>query len=215
MRIHVLDDGQPSRRLSRRYPEEARRVNELIETEFDIGISAGRNRLLETVKTPFFLLIDDDHVVTPNSNIETLVARLSDFGSDCDLLAALSDDRGQPRCFHVDESKRILYASHRSHRVVEKVAFCDFVPNTFVARAGIIREIGWDESLKVHEHWEFFYRAWQRGLRVAITPEHSFDHRHLHNPSYNHLRRRSWYMRRGLQKHGLRRFAWTSPPEET
>ena len=84
------------------------------------------------------------------------------------------------------------------------------VPNTFVAKTSVVRDIGWDESLKVREHWEFFYRAWMEGLKVAISTAHRFDHKHIHNADYNHLRSRSWYLAKGLKKHGLNRFVLTA-----
>jgi hypothetical protein len=45
--IHVLDDGRPDLRFSKCCPEEAELVDRLVETEHDIGLSAGRNRLLD------------------------------------------------------------------------------------------------------------------------------------------------------------------------
>ena len=213
--IHVLDDGQPDRRLSATFKNEANRVNKLIETAFDIGISAGRNQLLSTVDTPFFLLLDDDHVITSQSHVATLVSQLANYGRECDLLAAKSNDSGKPRCFRVDDENRVLRAEARFHRRDGHVYFCDMVPNTFVAKTEVVRDIGWDESLKLHEHWEFFYRAWMNGLRVAISHDHRFDHKHVYRTDYQKLRNRSWYLEKGLRKHGLRRFMWTSPMKET
>ena len=43
--IYVLDDGKPELRFSKVCPDEAAIVDRLIETEYDIGLSAGRNRL--------------------------------------------------------------------------------------------------------------------------------------------------------------------------
>ncbi len=203
VRIHVLDDGRPDKRLSACYPADAQRVNQLIETEFDIGISAGRNRLLETVETPYFLLIDDDHVVVERSDLIGLMQKLRGCGATCDLLAA---HEGRHRCFAVEEDTRVLRARNHFHRHVDDLYFCDLVPNTFVAKTAVVRDIGWDESLKVREHWEFFYRAWMEGLKVAMTRTHRFDHKHVHNTNYNHLRSRSWYLAKGLKKHGLKRF---------
>lgn len=210
LKIHVLDDGLPHRRLSATYKRDALRANQLIETEFDIGISAGRNRLLETVTTPFFLLLDDDHIVTEESKIESLVLKLESYGDNCDLLAARSNSSGTPRCFEPDPSRRILKAIPRHHKRDGDVFFCDLVPNTFVAKTKTVQAIGWDEALKVHEHWEFFYRAWMQGLRVAVSHEHRFTHRHVHTLDYKPLRSRSWYLTQGLRKHGLRQFAWTA-----
>lgn len=215
VKIHVLDDGRPDKRLSATYPAEAARVNHLIETKFDIGISAGRNQLLASVETPYFLLIDDDHVIVDQSDVAGMLEKLRRYGAKCDLLAALSDKNGKPRCFAVDEEKLVLRARVHHHREDDGVYFCDFVPNTFVAKTDVVREIGWDESLKLHEHWEFFYRGWLQGLKVAITHDHRFDHRHVHNAAYNHLRNRSWYLAKGLKKHGLRRFIWSADAPET
>ena len=50
--IHVLDDGKPELRFSTNCPTEAEMVDQLIETDYDIGLSAGRNRLLDAGETP-------------------------------------------------------------------------------------------------------------------------------------------------------------------
>ena len=47
--IYVLDDGKPELRFSQVCPDEAALVDRLIETEFDIGLSAGRNRRTVTL----------------------------------------------------------------------------------------------------------------------------------------------------------------------
>lgn len=211
VRIKVLDDSHPDKRFSTAYPVEAKRVNRLIETKFDIGISAGRNRLLATVETPYFLLVDDDHVATAKTDLAGLVEKLHVRREQCDLLAAAQPSQAVPRCFEVIDKQRILRAAESSHEQDGNIFYCDMVPNCFVAKSDAIKEIGWDENLKVHEHWEFFHRGWLQGLRVAITADHSFDHRHISNPAYTHLRNRSWYLRRGLKKHGLRKLEWTSP----
>lgn len=85
--IHVLDDGQPELRFSKRCPEESAMVDRLIETEYDIGLSAGRNRLLDSGTTPIVVLTDDDHQVTERTQLPLLVQKLV-RSPDLDLLAA-------------------------------------------------------------------------------------------------------------------------------
>ena len=94
--IHVLDDGKPELRFSTNCPTEAAMVDQLIETDYDIGLSAGRNRLLDAGDTPIVVFTDDDHLVTQRTKLPELVAKLNKH-NDIDLLAALSNDEERPR----------------------------------------------------------------------------------------------------------------------
>ncbi len=61
--IYVLDDGKPELRFSLTCPNEAAMVDRLIESEYDIGLSAGRNRPSRSGPNPMVIFSDDDHVV--------------------------------------------------------------------------------------------------------------------------------------------------------
>ncbi len=74
--IHVLDDGKPELRFSTNCPTEAAMVDQLIETDFDIGLSAGRNRLLDTGETPIVVFTDDDHLVSLRGQWRNAAAHL-------------------------------------------------------------------------------------------------------------------------------------------
>ncbi|MEL6898083.1 MAG: glycosyltransferase family A protein [Planctomycetota bacterium] len=94
--IHVLDDGKPELRFSTNCPVEAGLVDELIETEYDIGLSAGRNRLLDSGNSPVVVFTDDDHLVTARTRLPELVDKLN-RNNEIDLLAALSNNDERPR----------------------------------------------------------------------------------------------------------------------
>lgn len=206
--IHVLDDGRPDYRLSDRQPDAAAMVDRLIETEFDIGLSAGRNRLLETVQTPYVFLCDDDHVFTKQTRFPDLVAAIADPATAADLIGMTqTGTRRQHRCF--DRRGTVLRICRQFHDDHHDLKFCDLVPNTFIARTDALRAVGWDERLKVFEHWEFFYRAsLSKQLRVAISENHRIAHRHERNRRYTRLRNRRGYLRLGLRKHGLKKLTW-------
>ena len=115
-KIHVLDDGKPELRFSVEHPEAAASIDSLIEAdEFDIGISAGRNRLHESVTTPHFILLDDDHVFTEATRVNDMFARFRQLEDRLDLLAF--GDTSVPRCFSMHEPTRTMYAENHAHAV--------------------------------------------------------------------------------------------------
>ncbi|MFN7334145.1 MAG: glycosyltransferase family 2 protein, partial [bacterium] len=65
--IYVLDDGKPELRFSQTCPDEAAMIDRLIETEYDIGLSAGSNLLVEAAQTRMVIFSDDEHVVGPQT----------------------------------------------------------------------------------------------------------------------------------------------------
>jgi hypothetical protein len=104
--IYVLDDGRPDLRFSHTCPDEAAMVDRLIETEYDIGLSAGRNRLVEAAQTRMVIFSDDDHVVGPQTRLIDLVGKFE--SSRLDLLATLSKQHHRPQ---PDGTPRLLTSS--------------------------------------------------------------------------------------------------------
>lgn len=201
--IHVLDDGKPELRFSKHCPDEADLVDRLVETEFDIGLSAGRNRLLDLGHSPVVVFTDDDHLVTENTRLSKLVEKLDRF-TDLDLLSAMSNDEEGPRMLASrDRVMRIFSGAYRWH---DKIARCDYVGNCFVAYRDILQAIRWDEELKVEEHWDFFWRAKLAGMRVGVATDHAFKHVHVDPPEY--FRRRPEFLDLGLKKHNLEKVIW-------
>lgn len=201
--IHLLDDGKPELRFSTNCPKEAAMVDELIETDFDIGLSAGRNRLLDAGETPIVVFTDDDHLVTQRTKLPELVAKLNKH-NDIDLLAALSNDEERPRLLQSNGRRLRIHRGFLKQR--GSIRWCHYVGNCFVAYRDILQAIRWDESLKVEEHWDFFWRSKVAGVNVACDVSHSFKHEHIDPPGYK--RHRPQFLKRGLEKHGLKKVIW-------
>ena len=119
--IHVLDDGQPELRFSTNCPAEAAMVDQIIETEFDIGLSAGRNHLLDAGDTPIVVLADDDHLVTEQTRLPELVQKLN-ARHDLDLLAALSNHQELPKLMKADGKR--LRITHGHYRRQGSIRWC-------------------------------------------------------------------------------------------
>ncbi len=201
--IHVLDDGKPELRFTAVCPDEAAMADKVIISPYDIGLSAGRNRLLDAGDTPIVIFTDDDHLVTHQTRLPELIATLNKH-HDLDLLATLSNDEERPRMLRVDN--RVLHIAQGSYKKHRSVRWCHYVGNCFVAYRDILQAIRWDESLKVEEHWDFFWRAKIAGMYVGVDVNHSFKHEHIDPPGY--VRRRPEFLDAGLQKHGLRKVVW-------
>jgi len=206
MPVIVCDDGfVPSYRSDVAY----------IRTEPDIGLSAGRNRLVEEVDTPYFLLLDDDLVFTEASKIE----RLATIVKTHDVSLAAGDYITCKQKFFRERKKREEFcgtfertnghlALHRGyHKKINDFYLCDMVVNFFVADVEAVRSMGgWDTELKVDEHVDFFLRLLDRGLRAAYCPDVIVEHWHLRSRKYKRFRRRQQFFPMSLKKHGVTKY---------
>jgi hypothetical protein len=85
---------------------------------------------------------------------------------------------------------------------------CDFVLNFFIADTEAVRTKaeGWNEDLKLGEHWEFFYRAKKGRLNVATTESVGVIHTCEQGAKYDSYRTRIHdYRTLGLKTHGFKR----------
>jgi GT2 family glycosyltransferase len=201
--IHVLDDGLPDLRFSRACPAEAAMVDQLLETEYDIGLSAGRNRLLDHADSPLVIFTDDDHLLIPETNLELLVRKLERNGN-LDLLAGKSNQREGPRL--ITARNGVVRIRAGAYAREGSLARCTFTGNCFVAYRDALKAVRWDEQLKMEEHWDFFWRAKQAGLRVAVEVTHMFRHNHVDPVGY--VRHRPEFRRMACEKYGVRRVQW-------
>ena len=170
-------------------------VDELIETEYDIGLSAGRNRLLGSGNSPIVVFTDDDHLVTARTRLPELVDKLN-RNNDIDLLAALSNNDERPRLLRSNGTRLRIHRGSLKQRGA--IRWCHYIGNCFVAYRDILQAIRWDEELKVEEHWDFFWRCKLAGVNVAVDVDHSFKHEHVNPPGYQ--RHRPQFLKRVASK---------------
>jgi GT2 family glycosyltransferase len=142
----------------------------------DVGLSAGRNALLQHIQTPYFLLLDDDLEFTRATRIERLLELVASNVVDiaagdyyrCKRIFLYVRRRWQPFHGTFRFQDDVLQLSRATHATLPTYELCDVVHNFFVARtADVLNLGGWDEELKLNEHVEFFVRARRQGMRVA------------------------------------------------
>src|SRR5207302_98992 len=69
----IADDGDPDETVREYYADLSAAGHQILLLPFNVGISAGRNRLVEASTRPYLLLLDDDFVFTGETRIETFV----------------------------------------------------------------------------------------------------------------------------------------------
>lgn len=183
---------------------------------FDVGLSAARNILVSQATNELVFIVDDDFIFTEDSDLGYLVhqvmaeqVEIAAAKSPTDMIVHGLDYSGLMR----KEGETLLIESgHRGQ--VGNTSTCllvDIVPNLMVARRATLLQIGWDNTLKLGEHEDFFWRAThEHGVKVATCPSvallHNQDPHWKNRTDYDRMRNRVWtFLQIALEKHGWKR----------
>ena len=180
---------------------------------FDVGLSAARNAGLDRVATPYFVLCEDDFVITETLDLATAATFLADHadvlmvGGDLDEPHRPQHVRDsilfhKPRNIAIDETARglILVSAIFANSPVETIGthrfrVCDVVANWGLCASDRFRAnaIRWDERFKIGgEHLDFFLavKTRQPALRVVFWDEFRCLHAPERDETYKRLRYR-------------------------
>jgi glycosyltransferase involved in cell wall biosynthesis len=152
--IIVVDDGPPGRRPSLEGISGVRHIK----TEFDIGLSAGRNLGVAEAKNDLVFICDDDNACHWETDIAEASRQMERLGAVIVGVGAGSldyrSDAGELRVF--------------MNLTPQSPAICDAVQNHFLARKDALP--AWNEKRKINNHADFFLMCKERGVVVAATP---------------------------------------------
>lgn len=194
---------------------------------YDAGLAAGRNALLQHVNTPYFLLCDDDFYLDRTIDFEEVLNAMKEHNLDiaggafrnyimvnsfrnlCRILLTprlawrmvtatplMSRYTGN---FIVENDSCTLLISNR--RPGEKIFTCDLVNNFFIAKTQSVKDMGaWDNSFKLGEHEDFFFRAKQKGLKIAFVEGFTTRHYPQLHSSYRVFRERATLLKHAFVK---------------
>jgi hypothetical protein len=145
---------------------------------FDTGLSYGRNVMLDHTETLYFILLDDDFVFTGATKIEYFLDLMQN-NPDLDILAGEVYNNGKRKvrsncCITFIEGKLTKYK--KPYKVIGKLNYYDFVVNFFIAKTAVIKQIRWDDELKIVEHTAFFLKAKESNLTCAETSLVKINH---------------------------------------
>lgn len=177
------------------------KINYIV-TEENIGLSKGRNILVQNVKTKYFVLCDDDFIFYKKTDI-LLAKELLEKGN-YDILGGL--------CLHayrinfgsknekIEVFLRNLQKTFNNYRKVgykgnielnnkeviiniEKLNYnskevfnTDICENFFLAKTDVVRNVLWYDKLKLNEHEDFFIRAKKAKVKIGVTSQFKVYH---------------------------------------
>lgn len=149
----------------------------IVNTEFDIGLSEGRNRMIDLVETKYFLLLDDDSIFNETTNIKRFYDILEN--TNLSIVGGVVDNRRDGYWNIAERNKGKIYFEHRkSYGLLRKYNCyrCDAIRNFFLAKTETFKKynIKWDPILKVGEHNMFFFNIWKnhsKEVKIGFIPD--------------------------------------------
>ena len=168
----------------------------IVQLPFNSGLSYGLNRALEKVETPFLMRMDDDELLTPLTKVENELQFLYEH-PEIDLVGF--GVMSTPKCESplrssylyynqpMNEAPKPLKIPHMTG-IDEKHVVVGKSPNIFLARTDKIKEIGWDDNIRMIDHNEFFMRAAGNIVCVLNPTTIVFHYHNQFNTYYQEFR---------------------------
>ena len=168
----------------------------VINLPFNTGLSYGLNKALQQVKTQYVVRLDDDCLLTRRTLLGEQLRFLNehteiDLVSFC-ILNALRLERPEQHIRKLypqsmNNAPKRLKIAHLT-RVDENHIVLGKGPNLFLIKTEMLKQVGYDDNIRMIDHDDFFYRA--AGNLVSVVAEETrIFHRHnLFDKNYNKYR---------------------------
>lgn len=187
--------------------------------EPDCGLSQCRNEAIKQVATKYFVLLEEDFILTPESNFGqafNLLQEQEDLSVVCGSLWTNGTLHNWARIIQPRSDGRVELIERRGPYSVSKAGdlwqYVDCGLNFFIAETEVAREIPWQSEIKIGgEHFTWFRALKAAGHVVAHMPglraEHDKSDRDQHYQQYR--TRTDWrgavadvvHSRSGLERH--------------
>lgn len=156
----------------------------ILDMEFDAGLSAGRNQVIDASTEEYLLFVDTDH------RVPTRVTELFEQIQNSPAIGGIAGSIIEPESARLwqsakdfSESGGGLVRDASGDRRIEHVAGgplarFDFIPNTVLFRRECLDDYRWDENYIIgSEHVDFYIGHWkQTDWEFAVNPTVFFEH---------------------------------------
>lgn len=217
IKIKVGENGEYTEAKKERI--ESYKGSKYYDLPFDSGVCVGRNSLLKQVRTKYVLVGDDDFMYNADAKVDQMVEFL-EANPDYDLVGGRVYQNGSIQNYQGNFTLKNgelkidkIDVENEEYKICAKSGLrytkCDLTFNFFVARTKAVREVLWDEGIKVaYEHASFFIAMKEAGKTVAFSPDPVVIHKpklseRINNELYSKYRMRRTDQKRFFEKHNI------------
>jgi len=201
-KMYIADDSfEISPRKMELYENLKKEGHIIIRLPLDFGLGRSRNKIIERIKEPYFLLCDDDFIIESDNKIDTIIKILKQR-PDIGLITGTLYIEGKPSGyeFNLEIKNRTIFKKPLTSEWEEieglKIRQTNLGLNWFVARKEVFNDAKWDNNLITStEHLDFFLSVKNTKWKVYFCPEL----RSIHNVCQGDM----WY-----QRYRNRKFHW-------
>jgi len=193
-RIYISDAGTMTDEKREFYKNLEAEGHKIFLLYYDTNWTVARNVLVKEVKENYILYLDDDFIVTEETNIEALKEKLKDnvgvVGSAIRAKGKMLDYN-----FMVEGTPgNIRYISANGH--------VDIIANCFLAKKKVFSKDRWDENLNIGGgHSDFFLNLkFNTDWKVDYCSDSVVEHMHIGSDNYHEKRRRGEWHQKFLEK---------------
>lgn len=184
-KVYVSDDGEMSDQKSSVYNTNYNFDLEVINLEYDAGLAAGRNAIVEVATEKYIFIVDTDHQLPPTAKLLYKQLKASpDIGGIGATLVEPENDRlySQVADFRekqTEDGVKLIRESggidnSKTIRIVQDAPLIefDFIPNAALFKRECLEDQSWDnEYIIEYEHTDFYLSHWKyTDWKFAISP---------------------------------------------
>jgi GT2 family glycosyltransferase len=180
--VNIADDSKIDDETRAYYAGLEQRGDRVLLLPYNVGISAGRNALVDITSRPYLLFLDDDVVFFDETRIRDMVDVL-DADPSIGVAGGSLIDNGTdllPYEHNVRLKDRVLhyYPVGPESTVIggHPCRWADVVHNFCLVRRQVFDSTRWDEELKMAEHTDFFLRLKAAGWKAVHVGGVSVGH---------------------------------------
>jgi hypothetical protein len=179
--IIVGDDSKQLSQKIKDFPD-----IEYLRLPYDIGVCAGRNRLVESVRTKYTLLLEDDFIFSKETRIIHLLEVIE---KGFDLVGGIAGKRSLAGVMSVENG--VLATKTGNHGLFEGYPLFDMIHNFFLAKTSVLKAHPWNEARKIGEHEEWFFTN-KGSMKITEVPNVTVEHIRQRPADYQLFRQRAY-----------------------